>query len=191
MTHIQLTTTLDNSQYEHLVYEVLSEDDITKIALLGITERSVLVLRNNLGNTDEKKKKSIILYDAVLHYTSIIVYFPSQDELMDDRSDIFRTLPTNSLIVPAGHMSDAYESLYLSTYHYQTYLSKKKEYQYALMVDETDISTLEAKTPLYDAIYWARDMINMPPRDMNPEGMVREIQAKKWNHFDVEIFDKA
>lgn len=191
MTHIQFTTTLDNSQFEHLVYEILREADITKLSLLGIGERSVSVLIENLKNTDEKKKKSITLYDGVLHYASIIVFFPSENELMDERSDIFRTLPTNSLVVPATNTADAYESLYLSTYHYQTYLSKKKDYQYALMVDIDDITLLEAKTPLYDAIYWARDMINMPPRDMNPEGMVREIQAKKWNHFDVEVFNKA
>ncbi len=110
---------------------------------------------------------------------------------MDERSDFFRTLPTNSLIAPAVDVMDAYESLYLSTYHYQKYLSKKKDYQYALLVDVAGISALEAKTPLYDAIYWARDMINMPPKDMNPEGMVRDILNKSWNHFNVEVFDKA
>jgi leucyl aminopeptidase len=110
---------------------------------------------------------------------------------MDERSDLFRTLPTNSLIVPSQDVMGAYESLYLSTYHYQQYLSKKKEYKYALMVDVADISALEAKTPLYDAIYWARDMINMPPKDMNPESMVRDILNKSWNQFNVEIFDKA
>lgn len=191
MTHVQLTTTLDNTQYEHLVYEILSLNDITKLSLLGITERSVTILQDNLKNTEEKKKKSITLYDEVLHYASIIVFFPSEKELMDERSDFFRTLPTNSLVVPTVDVGGVYESLYLSTYHYQTYLSKKKDYQYALMVDAVDVATLEAKTPLYDAIYWARDMINMPPRDMNPEGMVREIQTKSWNHFNVEIFDKA
>lgn len=190
MTHVQLTTTLDNTQYEHLVYEILSLDDITKLSLLGIAERSVTILQDNLKNTEEKKKKSITLYDEVFHYASIIVFFPSEKELMDERSDFFRTLPTNSLVVPAVDVASAYESLYLSTYHYQTYLSKKKDYQYALMVDVADVVTLETKTPLYDAIYWARDMINMPPRDMNPEGMVREIQAKSWNHFSIEIFDK-
>jgi leucyl aminopeptidase len=190
MSHIHSTTTLDDTTYEHLVYEIFTEEDITKLNLLGISERSTIILQTNLKNTEEKKKKSITLYDQILHYTSIIVFFPSEGELMDDRSEFYRTLPTNSLIVPARSVSEAYESLYLSTYHYQAYLSKKKEYNYALMIDSKDINTMESKTALYEAIYWARDMINMPPRDMNPEGMVREIQSKKWNNFNVEIFDK-
>ena len=33
-------------------------------------------------------------------------------------------------------------------------------------------------------------MINMPPQDANPIGMVESIQAYPWKHFDIEIFDK-
>jgi leucyl aminopeptidase len=34
-------------------------------------------------------------------------------------------------------------------------------------------------------------MINMPAQDANPEKLVQEILTHTWNHFDVEIFDKA
>lgn len=192
MTHIHFSTTLTEATgFDSLVYEVHTEDDIKKLATLGLCDRSREVLSENLKNTDEEKKKSITLYDTIHHFTSIIVFFPSVKELMDERSDFFRNLANNSIVVPATDIADAYESLFLSTYHYQTYLTKKKEYKYALLVDGANIAALEARTPLYESIYWARDMINMPPRDMNPEGMVKEILAKKWNHFDVEVFDKA
>lgn len=109
---------------------------------------------------------------------------------MDERSEFFRTIPNNCLVIPATHTRDAYESLTLATYHYQTYLTKKTSYQYALKVEREDIDTIQSKTALYDAIYWARDMINMPPRDMNPEGMVEQITQKEWKHFDVHVYDR-
>lgn len=190
-SHIHLTLTLDNTEYKNLVYEILDIDDINRLALMGLSERSISVLTENLNNVDEKKKKSIILYDQVAHYDSIIVFFPSENKLMDDRSDFFRTLPTNTLIIPTKNILDSYEALHLSTYHYQDYLSKKKEYQYALMVDVQNMQLIESKKALYDAIFWARDMINMPPKDMYPEAMIKNILSKKWNHFDVDIFDKS
>jgi len=191
VSHIHLVTTLnDIIEYDSLVYEVHTEEDINTLATLGLGDRSKEVLIENLKNTEEQRKKSITLYDAIYHFTSIIVFFPIKKELMDERSDFFRNLPNNSIVVPSIDTLGAYESLFLSTYHYQTYLTKKKDYQYALLVNSSDVVKLVTKTPLYEAIYWARDMINMPPKDMNPEGMVKEILAKKWNHFNVEVFDK-
>jgi leucyl aminopeptidase len=43
---------------------------------------------------------------------------------------------------------------------------------------------------LLDAIVWARDLINMPPQDANPVGIVNIIQEHTWKHFNVAIFDK-
>lgn len=112
-------------------------------------------------------------------------------DLLDARCDFFRTLEDKTLYIPASDEEVVYEALTLTNYKYQTYLSKKKEISLSLLVSSDDMrGVLETKKPLYDAIFWARDMINMPPRDMNPERMVQEILGEKWNHFEVQVFDK-
>jgi leucyl aminopeptidase len=190
LSHIELLSDIDNPQYKNLVWEVIAEQDIYNLRTLWLSERSTEILIDNFHADKDNRKKTVILYDKIIHYGSIIVLFSSIDNLMEERSDFFRWLITDSLIHPAWEIDDAYESLILSTYHYQVYLTQKKEYRYALCVEDAYISKLQAKKSLYDAIYWSRDMINMPPKDMNPEWMIQEITQKKWNHFDVEIYDK-
>jgi leucyl aminopeptidase len=34
-------------------------------------------------------------------------------------------------------------------------------------------------------------MINMPPKDANPQGIVDAIRAYPWKQFSVEVFDKT
>ena len=189
-THIQLVSELDATTYENLAWEVFSVADIDKLHTLGLSGGARDVLVENLHKSADDIKKSMTIYEKISSTHSVIVFFPSKDELMDDRSDFFRTLPNNTIFVPAGDIAEAYEALTLATYRYQTYLSKKKEYTFWILVGKDQQKAIKEKTALYDAIIWARDMINMPPRDMNPEGMVKEILSKTWNHFDIEVFGK-
>lgn len=121
---------------------------------------------------------------------SILLFFPEKKSLMDERSEFFRGLTESAVFIPASDIDDAYEALMLATYRFQQYLSKKKEFTLSLLVSPDERTHLLEKTPLYEAILWARDMINMPPRDSNPEKMVAEILSKEWNHFDVQVFSK-
>lgn len=109
---------------------------------------------------------------------------------MDDRSEFFRSLETETTIIPTKDAPSAYEALKLSTYRYQTYLSKKQKYEFELVVNESEKREIESKKSLYDAINEARDLINMPPRDANPESLVQHTLSHKWKHFDVEVFDE-
>ena len=108
---------------------------------------------------------------------------------MDDRSDLFRSLETGSVFVPAKESAGAYEALKLATYKYQTYLSKKKSFQYALVASLQEQKEIESKLPLYNAIIEARDLINMPPSDANPENLVKYTISHSWKNFDVKVFD--
>lgn len=189
-THVHLVTDINAVEFKNLVLEVYSEYDIDKLTSWWLSKRSIEVLSDNLSKWDHKQK-SITLYDSVYHFSSVIIFFPSLDTLIDDRCELYRGLPTKTLVVPSSDITGCYEALSLSTYHYQAYLTQKKDYTYALKVDSTDVVELSKKTPLYEAIYWARDVINMPPHDMNPQAMVHEVLKKTWNHFDIEVFDKT
>lgn len=78
----------------------------------------------------------------------------------------------------------------LSTYKYESYLSEPKKYNHDIVVSSENINSLDERKKLVQSIFWARDLINMPPKDANPIGIVNIIKSHTWKHFTVEIFDK-
>ena len=78
----------------------------------------------------------------------------------------------------------------LSLYKYQTYLSEKKQKEYGFFVSETQKKSLESTNSLYDAIFWARDRVNMPPKDANPTSITEELQNRVWKNFRLKVFPK-
>ena len=122
---------------------------------------------------------------------TIVLFFPNIDELSLDRSEFFSTIEDKTIFIPSQDIPEAYETIFLGTYAYQKYLSKKKKKDIALFVqDQKMIEELQKNESLYESIFWARDLINMPPNDATPHSIVRDITDKKWNHFDVHVFDK-
>jgi leucyl aminopeptidase len=109
---------------------------------------------------------------------------------MDDRSELFTNLTEPIVFVPDGQSLDALESLRLATYSYDAYLSKPKHKKHSIVIPSADMTAVQDRTNLLDAIIWARDLINMPPQDANPVGIVDIIQAHTWRHFNVAVFDK-
>lgn len=110
---------------------------------------------------------------------------------MDDRSDLFRGLETESIFIPAIDAVDAHEALWLASYRYQEYLTQKKSYNFAIFATPKEQKEMKSKIPLYASIYWARDIINMPPRDANPIALTNMILAYPWKNFTIEVFHKA
>lgn len=132
----------------------------------------------------------IPLYVRFWHIRKVIVFFPNKESLSDNRSDCFRSLEDRILYIPSGKVDDAYEIFRLSLYKYQTYLSEKKQREYGFFVSETHKKVLESKNVLYDAIFWARDRVNMPPKDANPENITQELRNRTWKNFRLKIFAK-
>lgn len=95
----------------------------------------------------------------------------------------------NTLYIPAREFSSAYETYVLSTYSYDRFLSKKDEKHYSIYVTGDEKKSIEASTPLLEAIIRARDIINQPPTDTRPEAFVGYISAFKWKNFKLRIID--
>jgi leucyl aminopeptidase len=109
---------------------------------------------------------------------------------MDDRCSLFVGLKKDSIFVPEGDEVDALEAFSLSTYSYEVYLSKPENTKHTLLVSDKNKEAIQDRVRLLESIIWARDMINMPPKDANPAGIVAAIQAYNWKQFDVEVYDK-
>lgn len=188
-TQVNIVTQIDQANYNHIIYEITTEESIMRLFEFWFTESGIAAIRANIAKKDDRKK-SMVFYGLIANIESIVIFFPSLDTLMDDRCDFFRTIETNSLFVPDSESAWAYEALRLATYRYQDYLTKKKEYTFAIQVDVDQKDEIASKAPLYDAIISARDIINMPPQDATPTKITQDILQKKWNHFTVEVLEK-
>lgn len=189
MATINLISNLTDSTFSHIALEVTSLADLRESGMyfdIHITEYIV----HNLKLKNEKKEKTCTFFVSLDSIKKITCFFPDKEKLMDDRSDFFRTLDTETAFLPSKDALGAYESMILSTYRYQEYLTKKKEYVFDLVVSSREHHYIEEKIPLYNAIIEARNLINMPPRDANPESLVHHTLSYKWKQFDVQVFDQ-
>lgn len=189
MPTITLIHSIKESKHPHIILEVTSLADVRKSGVsftVAMTEHVV----HNLKLKGEKREKIITFAVSHGHVKKVTCFFPDREKLTDDRSDFFRTLGTETVFIPAKEAAGAYEAMKLATYRYQKYLSKKKKYEFDLVVSPREMKHIEEKQPLYDAIIEARDLINMPAHDANPESLVRHTLAHKWRNFDVHVFDE-
>lgn len=174
-----------------LFWEVLWEKDLIKLTQYGIDTPFLERIQTNLHKKGSEKKKVLDYYPSTWSIEKITLFFPEKSELMDERSDAYRSLDPKTLIIPSEKEEEAYEALSLASYRYQEYLSEKKEYAFWFFLTDTQkIKKIQEKAPLYEAIYWARDLINMPPRDANPLSIVEEVSKKEWKNFTVRVFDQ-
>lgn len=119
----------------------------------------------------------------------LIVFFPKKETLTDDRSEALRNAPKKTLYIPSCDFREAFEVLFLATYSYDVFLTKKEEKSYELYVPVSHKKSLEALTPLLTAITRARDIINLPPTDTRPEAFVEHISSFKWKNFKLRVID--
>lgn len=192
MSHptISLVSDRTKTSFPTLLWEVLNEKDITKIASMGVSTEYLDVLRENLHKKPSERQMQIQLYVRFWSIRKVIAFFPNKESLSDNRSDCFRALEDRVLYICSGNIEEAYETFRLSLYKYQTYLSEKKQREYGFFTSEAHKKSLESKSTLYDAIFWARDRVNMPPKDANPENITQELQNRTWKNFDLKVFAK-
>ena len=189
-TYIKLVTDITSQSYSNIVWEIQDQGDIDRLDILTITQQQKSILTQNLSKSQDEKRKNIFFYNFDKNQAVLTCIFLDKENLMDERCDYYRTLPTDSLIIPTWDIVGAYEALSLAPYRYQKYLSQKKKYEFWFFVEEKYISLLEKNIPLYEAITWSRDIINLPPHDSVPHMIVEEILSKSWKNFVVRIFDK-
>ncbi len=186
---IEIITTVDQVISHTLVIEIRSHERISLLPEYWFSSLQINKIQENIGLSTEKKEKFIVFSHISPNFDTIICFFPGES-LMDDRCDFFSTLKNATIFFPEWDELDALESFTLSTYVFEKFLSKKREYQHKIVISSEDITKIDSKKTLLNSIIWARDLVNMPPKEANPIGIVETIQSYPWKHFNVEIFDK-
>lgn len=183
----KIITNLSKNTEETIVIEILDTNSIDYYMNLWF---SVDILDLALAQLKLKKKeKTMTFYGSFFQAKKITLFFPDKDSLSDDRADILRNTHKSTLFVPSCEFLAAYEVFTLSIYSYDKFLTKKEDKSYSMYVPSTEKKSIEATSPLLEAIVRARDFINEPPSDKRPEAFVEYIQKFEWKHFTLRIID--
>lgn len=134
---------------------------------------------------NHKNQKEFVFYTENEKIFQIIFFFPDEQNLISDRADIFRKYKNDIAYISDGDNVDAFEHFALSIYEYNDYKTEKNSQKNIFFIENSDI--LKDKISLVKSIYMARNIVNMPPKDANPEFFAKEISSYSWKNFDVEI----
>ena len=174
----------------HIVFEISSQNTLDSLPETGLSLLQKEKLLENFEKNDTEKKKVITFSHTHNDFDSVGFFFPGKDVLWD-RTELFISWKENTAFFPDQDEIGAYEALVLCSYKFEKYLSKKDTKKHTISISPENMSFIQEKSNLLEAVFWARDMINMPPQDANPEKLVQEILSHTWKHFDVEVFDKV
>ena len=185
---ISLITSLKKIRSPIVIIELIDRHTSQYYKALGIPADIIdLCEKNRLQKKDQEK--SMTFYGDFFGAKKLIVFFPQKKSLMDDRSEVLKNISKKALYIPACEYRDALETLTLSTYSYDVFLTKKEEKSYEIYVPLSEKKSLESHVPLLEAITRARDIINLPPTDTRPEAFIEHIRAFKWKNFKLRIID--
>lgn len=188
---IKIKTDFSHISSIHTLLIEISESDIfAKLEKFGLH-----ISENILEKIQkfQKNEKFFTIYPENENIFQVVIFFSQNENRLETRTEIFKKFSENNIVfIPDNNIDEAFEAFVLSNYKYQEYKTKKEIFEKIFFVEDvSNVSKIEAKIPLMEAIIVARNLVNMPPNDFNPESFVSMIREKKWKNFDVEIFGEA
>lgn len=190
MSHITIANHL-SKQDKNLIIEISKKETINQLKKYGFTDTHIQKIQKNFKKTSSEEGDSTMNFSYISDdFDEIIIFFPRKNT-MKNRSDFFRWLKKASTFIPDHDYLDGLESLTLSTYSFEKYLSKPKNITHTIVLPDNNMAFVDDKKQLLQSIMWARDLVNTPAQDADPQKIVEDILSKKWKHFDVEILDET
>ncbi|MBB1554388.1 leucyl aminopeptidase family protein [Candidatus Gracilibacteria bacterium] len=184
--HIQIATDVANVSTHTLLLEINESNIFEKLEKFQISVPEKIL--EKIQNAREKED-FFIFYPENENIFQVVIFFSSNEKRLEKRTEIFRKLSKNVTYIPDDFVEEAYEAFVLTMYDFSQYKSKKDNFDKIFFVEDvSNLSKLESKNPLYEAIYTARNLVNLPPNDFYPETFVEMISSRKWNHFEVQVF---
>lgn len=122
--------------------------------------------------------------------------YPNREKARTEGHNAFEKLKNSiTTIAFSGNNIDLMEcfleGFLLSNYHFDKYLSDKKENtlkKVAILNKKVDVSSIENKT---DAVHWARYLVDEPVSFLTATELSKQIQLKcKGTGINVEVFEK-
>lgn len=184
--HIQIATDVANISTHTLLLEISESNIFEKLEKFQISVPEKILEKIQKARENEK---FFTFYPENENIFEVVIFFSKTDDRLENRTEIFRKFSKNLVYVPDGFVEEAFEAFVLTMYEFSLYKTKKENFDKIFFVEDvSNLANLESKIPLYEAIYTARNLVNLPPNDFYPETFAQMITSRKWNHFEVEVF---
>lgn len=184
---VEIISDFSKLSVKTLVVEVRQSNIVERLSRfqVSVSEKILEKLQSR-----DKNQKTFSFYSENPQIFEVICFFPDEEKLFDERSEFFQKHKNDIAYFCDGDEENAFEIFTLATYEFLQYKSEKKENKKFFLVEENVevVSKLQKNIPLLEAILMARNIVNMPPQDLNPEAIVSAISLRKWRNFDVEVF---
>lgn len=180
---ISFESDFSNISVKNCIIEVRQVSKFVEV----VSKFGIILPENFLQKVENnhKNQKEFVFYIENEKIFQIIFFFPDEQNLISDRADIFRKYKNDIAYICDGDNVDAFEHFALSIYEYNDYKTEKNSQKNIFFIENSD--ALKDKISLVKSIYMARNIVNMPPKDANPEFFAKEISSYSWKNFDVEI----
>ena len=181
-------TVQDDFSSKILIVEIRHSDIVDRLSKFGVeVSASLFSKMNNRG-----EEKIFTLYGDSEKFEKVLVFFPNEKDLFDDRSEIIRNNNKNVSYFPDGNIGDAFEIFTLASYVFNEYKTKKEENVRNFIVENgEELAILESQIPVLRSILIARNLVNMSPQDMNPETFSKAIINYPWENFQLEVLGNS
>lgn len=182
----QIATDVANISTHTLLLEISESNIFEKLEKFQISVPEKILEKIQKARETEKM---FTFYPENENIFEVVIFFSKTDDRLENRTEIFRKFSKNLVYVPDGFVEEAFEAFVLTMYEFSLYKTKKENFDKIFFVEDvSSLAKLESKIPLYEAIYAARNLVNLPPNDFYPETFAQMITSRKWNHFEVEVF---
>lgn len=173
-----------------LVIEIRSIERIDILASFGVIldECDTKRLTDSLGT---KKTTTLFFYPKNASFQEIrCVFFAKDADIHEERAKLLRSVQDEVYAYyPHFDEKEALHACVLSLYLFCVYKTKPDTKKVYFLYSDADYAEeLHKELPLLEAVYQARDIVNMPSYDLYPESFMQLFREKKWKHFSVEIF---
>lgn len=192
---IEVLDTPENNTLENFVIEVEELSNLDFFKRVHLPEDILFEIESKSQET-EKSSFVISTYYPFFHAKKLhIIYIHDKKTYTKELSEILRKIKGDIALYTSkkDSISSILDSLVLTTYAFEQFLTKKTPRKLALIVEhQTDITRTEIadRIDLLACIYWVRDIVNMPASLKYPRRLAEQIMKLPFRNTKVTLMEK-
>ncbi len=192
---IEVLDTPENNTLENFVIEVEELSNLDFFKRVHLPED---ILSEIESKSQETEKSSFVIstYYPFFHAKKLhIIYIHDKKTYTKELSEILGKIKGDITFYTSkkDSVSSILDSLVLTTYAFEQFLTKKTPRKLALIVEnQNDIIRAEIadRIALLASIYWVRDMVNMPASLKYPRRLAEQIMKLPFRNTKVTLMEK-
>jgi len=192
---IEVLDAPENNTLENFIIEVEELSNLDFFKRVHLPED---ILSEIESKSQETEKSSFIIstYHPFFHAKKLhIIYIYDKKTYTKELSETFGKIKGDIAFYTSkkDSISSILDSLILTTYAFEQFLTKKTPRKLALIVEnqnDTIRAEIADRIDLLACIYWVRDMVNMPASLKYPRRLAEQIMKLPFRNTKVTLMEK-